>query len=301
MDIKTSQLLSGEEPGMGDDSWYDNFVEAITRWPGTKKPPLPAEGDRPPISDMASFAGHAVAGIDWSALPATKHVDWMSKFGGREWRVDSSGIYLRHDQQNPQRTPGTPTTVLAALDLYADHIGAACQKFDVPPELVLMTIATETAQMRGDEFTGPKTFRWEQGVTLTTTGDTTLDGSEKGDYSAGPMQVLSNTARGINNKLSLGFENSSDLKWFKNKPNAASQKGLGMYKGSIAIPLGTGYLHMQRGKTDLNPVLVAAAYNAGSVLTSGTNSWHMRSHGDHLDRAVKWFGDACAALKDFGR
>ncbi|NRB18025.1 MAG: D-alanyl-D-alanine carboxypeptidase family protein [Rhodobacteraceae bacterium] len=299
--VRTSQLLSGEEPGPGDDSWFDNFADAIARWPGSTKPPLPSGGERPAISDMANADQHAVAGIDWSALPAVKPVDWMSKFSGREWRVDADGVYLRHDPFNPQRTPGTPTTVLTALDLYADHIGAACQKFDIPPELVLMTIATETAQMRKYDFTGPKTFRWESHVTLTTTGDPALDGSEKGDYSAGPMQVLSNTARDINNKLNLGFSNNSDLKWFKNKPNASSQDILGLYKGNIAIPLGTGYLHMQRGKTNLNPVLVSAAYNAGSVRTSGTNSWHIRSHGDHIDRAIKWFGDACEAFKDFGR
>lgn len=301
VDIKTSQLLSGEEPGPGDDSWYDNFSQAVARWQGDKKPPLPSDTDRPAIADMAAQAGHAVSGIDWSALPAVAEVDWMSMFGGREWRVDGNGVYLRHDEENPQRTPGTPTTVLAALDLYAEHIGAACQKFSVPPELVLMTVATETAQMRNHDFTGPKTFRWEQHVTLTTTGDPAIDGSEKGDYSAGPMQVLSNTARDINNRLGLGFTNDSDLKWFKNKPNASGQRDLGLYKGEISIPLGTGYLSLQRGQTQLNPVLASAAYNAGSIRTSGTNSWHIRSHGDHLDRAIKWFGDGCAALKDFGR
>ncbi|MEM1073871.1 MAG: D-alanyl-D-alanine carboxypeptidase family protein [Pseudomonadota bacterium] len=301
VDVRTSQLLSGEAPGPGDESWLDNYAAAIARWPGARKPPMPSMNERPPISDMATAAGHAVAGIDWTAFPAVQPVNWMSKFGGREWRVDDRGVYLRHEPHTPQRTPGTPMTVLTALDIYADEIGEACQKFGVPPELVMMTIATETGGMRKQGFTGPTTFRWEQHVKLTTTGDPAIDGREKGDYSAGPMQVLSNTARDINNRLNLGFKNKSDLKWFKNKPNAAGQKSIGLYKGAIAIPLGTGYINLQRAHTALNPVLVSAAYNAGSVRASSSNSWNIRSHGDHLDRAVKWFGDACEALKGFGR
>ena len=300
-DVRTSQLLSGEEPGPGDDRWYENFSQAVARWPGSEKPPLPSDEERPSISSMASASGHAVAGIDWSALPTVKSVDWMSKFGGRSWRVDSSGIYLSHSPNSPERTPGTPSTVLKAVDLYADEIASSCQRFSVPPELVLMTIATETAMMRNQGFTGPTTFRWEPHVRLTTTGDPALDGIEKGDYSAGPMQVLSNTARDINNKLNLGFSNSSDLKWFKNKPNVASRNTLGLYKGEISISLGTGYLHLQRGQTDLNPILSSAAYNAGSIRASGTNTWGIHHHGDHLDRAAKWFGDACEALRGFGR
>ncbi|MCP5086394.1 MAG: hypothetical protein GY952_06290 [Rhodobacteraceae bacterium] len=299
--VRTSQLLSGEEPGAGDESWTDNFAQAVARWPDSRKPPLPAGVERPTFGEIASASGHAVAGIDWSALPAVIPVDWTSKFGGREWRVDGDGIYLRGSPNTPQRTPGTPTTVMTAIDLYADDIAAACQKFNVPPEHVLMTIATETGIFRKHDFTGPKTFRWEPHVTLTTTGDPAIDNKEKGDYSAGPMQVLSNTARDINNKLNLGLNNKTDLKWFKNKPNAAGQKNLGMYKGDISIPLGTGYMNMQRPKTDLNPVLSSAAYNAGSLRASGTNTWGIHHHGDHLDRAVKWFGDACAALKSFGR
>lgn len=299
--IRVSQLLSGEEPGPGDDSWYQNFSQAVARWPGSLKPPLPLGEERPSISGMASAAGHAVAGIDWSALPRVKPVDWMSKFGGRSWRVDEAGIYLSHSPNSPERTPGVPSTVLKALDLYADEIASACQKFGIPPELVLMTIATETAVMKDHGFTGPATFRWEPHVKLTTTGDPAVDGIEEGDYSAGPMQVLSNTARDINNKLNLGFSNNSDLKWFKKEPDAAAKSNLGLYRADIAIPLGTGYLHMQRGQTGLNPILSSAAYNAGSIRASGTNTWGIRHHGDHLDRAAKWFGDACEALSGFGR
>ena len=43
-------------------------------------------------------------------------------------------------------------------------------------------------------------------------------------------------------------------------------------------------------------MMVSAAFNAGGVYESSENRWHLKTHGDHLDRAAKWYGDACAVL-----
>lgn len=297
--LRASQLLSGEVPGPGDETWYDNFATAVRRWTGGQKPPLP-ELERPAIVDAARAAGQVAAGTDWAALPRLQDFGWTSRFGGQEWRVDSDGIRLRAAPSAPQRTPGEPITVEAALELYAEEIAEASQRFGVPPELILMTIATETAAMRNQGFTGPTTFRWEAHVKLTTTNDAEVDGEVRGDYSAGPMQVLSNTAREVNVRQELGFDHGTDLKWFTSRPAKAPVK-LGLYQGRTNIMLGTGYLHQQRGVTGLNPVLTAAAYNAGGLRASGTNLWGLHTHGDHLDRSSRWFGDACFVLGMFGR
>jgi peptidoglycan L-alanyl-D-glutamate endopeptidase CwlK len=46
-----------------------------------------------------------------------------------------------------------------------------------------------------------------------------------------------------------------------------------------------------------DPILIAAAYNSGGLRKAPTkNRWHLSSHGNHLDRAARWFGDACAVI-----
>jgi len=299
--IKHSALMAGEQPGPGDESWATNFASAVSRWRGPEKPILP-DGitlERPSLAPHASTAGVASAGIDWGALPAVAPMAWGSKFGGHDWRVDTRGVYLRNGPNAPLRTPGDPMTAAKVVEIYGEELAEASRRFELPPELIVMTIVTETGAMKRDNFTGPRTFRWEQHVTLTTTG-TGLDGREKGDYSAGPMQVLSNTARDVNNKLDLGFDNKTDLKWFKNRPTKNPAK-LGLYDGRTGIMIGAGYISLQARHTHLNPILVSAAYNAGSIRASGTNAWGLRCHGDHLDRASKWFGDACAVFAGLGR
>ena len=165
----------------------------------------------------------------------------------------------------------------------------------VARELIVMTIATETAAMRMAGFTGPDTFRWEQGYTVGATGDPSLDGREKGDYSAGPMQVLSDTARWMNNVYDLGYDNAKDFTFFKNKPNPKTAK-IGLYDVDHCIDVGTAYIRHNMAKTGSNPILVAAAYNAGGLYPSSGNHWRIRSYGNHLDRAAEWYGDACFVL-----
>ena len=67
-----------------------------------------------------------------------------------------------------------PRRVAPSSSRFGGAIVKACEKHGVPPELVIMTIATEVGDFVEDGFTGPKTFRWEPGPR---------------DYSAGPMQI----------------------------------------------------------------------------------------------------------------
>jgi len=130
------------------------------------------------------------AALNWAGAPRMDSRDFHD-VGGQEWRYDETGVFLRNNPQQPLRTANAPATVNAILAIYGTEIFSASMTRQIPPELIVMTIAVETAIFRNVGFTGPKTFRWEQGVT---------------SYSGGPMQILETTARDVISALHLVFE-----------------------------------------------------------------------------------------------
>ena len=219
---------------------------------------------------------------NWANAPRMDSIASFHSEGGQAWRYSDQGIFLQGDN-TPLRSPGEPTTITAILSSYGTEIFEASIAHQVPPELIVMTIATETGIFRKVNFTGPRTFRWEAGP---------------GSYSGGPMQVLETTARDIISRLNLGFAPNQIPPHFSSRP-AASPSSNPLYDGDINIPVGTGYIRLHRNSTGLNPILVSACYNAGSVrrrAPTQDNPWGLVTHGDHLNRAAKWYGDACAVL-----
>jgi hypothetical protein len=73
---------------------------------------------------------------------------------------------------------------------------------------------------------------------------------------------------------------------------------LPLYEPDISVMIGAAAIARRRSRTGDDPILVSAAYNAGGVYKSPKNPWCLRSYGDHLDRAAKWYGDASAVLKE---
>ena len=220
--------------------------------------------------------------IDWGRTPAMDSRDFHDQ-GGQRWRYDAGGVFLANAPQAPLRTNGSPATVNAILSAYGTEIFSASMTRRIPPELIVMTIAVETAAFRKVNFTGPRTFRWEQGVT---------------SYSAGPMQILESTAKDVIAKLHLVFAPEDIPPQFTRKPDAPPSNNP-LYDGDTNISLGTDYISLHIGRTGLDPILVAANYNAGSIRRkepTADNPWGLASHGNHLNRAAEWFGDACAVL-----
>jgi len=74
---------------------------------------------------------------------------------------------------------------------------------------------------RDDGFTGQRTFRWEPHIT---------------DYSAGPMQILSETARVTNAAAGLGHK-ADDFPKLDKEPSSPPKK-LALYRGEVAIDVG---------------------------------------------------------------
>lgn len=288
MGVTLTELRNGAYPDGGDESWASNLAKAIADWRGSGAPPLPDEAQRPAMQSPSVILSLGASGSE---------MKWHSMFGGDAWAYDRKGVYTRDHEGKLKlwRTVGAPITVQEILTKHGSAIAAASAKHGAPPELIVMTIATEAGQYRTDDFTGPKTFRWEQGYTVGATGDNSLDGKEKGDYSAGPMQVLSDTARWMNNLMSLGYNNAKDFKFFKDRP-ANVPSDLGLYDSAICIDIGAAYIKHNFGKTGDDPLLVAAVYNSGGLYPSMENHWRIKSYGNHIDRAAEWYGDACFVL-----
>jgi peptidoglycan LD-endopeptidase CwlK len=222
---------------------------------------------------------------------------WHSEFGGTAWKYDSAGIHTSESDGRLKlwRSAGEPVTARKILACFAEPIRQAANRHNVDPALIIMVIATETGAYRNNGFTGPDTFRWETHFRVNATGNTAYDGHERGDYSAGPMQIMSDTARWVNKTRRLGHDSVRLFPFFAEKPSIPPRR-LGLYEPDINIDVGTAFIAHISTITRNNPLLVAAVYNAGSLRPGTGNHWHIHCHGNHLDRAAKWYGDACAVL-----
>jgi peptidoglycan L-alanyl-D-glutamate endopeptidase CwlK len=220
---------------------------------------------------------------EWEDLPKPENYGWRSRFGGQEWKCDGSGVYLKARSQVPLRSAGSPRTCQAIVDLYGAEIVEASRFHKVPPELIVMTIATEAAAHRASDFTGPPTFRWEAGIS---------------DYSAGPMQLLGSTARSLLKAKGVPEEwQSLSIPRYTTRPLAKPSVNP-LYDAALSIWLGASYIALNRDihGAELDPILVAACYNRGRLAQSTSNPWNLAVTNDHLDRAAGWYGDACAVL-----
>jgi peptidoglycan L-alanyl-D-glutamate endopeptidase CwlK len=289
--ITLGALKTGSYPPGGDDTWAENLTSAIYSWQGTPAaPPGPPQLDeRPPLALTAAVPASSAPPV----LPVTGSEDWHGRFGGQEWRHDGRGVYLRGTEggNRPLRTDGEPKTMRRIWQLFGEQITAASVQHGVPPALIMMAIATETAAYRNYGFSGPMTFRWEPHVRVTDVAPALF-----GDYSAGPMQILATTARWVIGAQHLDYDAFSVAPVYERRPEPPQTHP--MYQAAVNIDLGTAVIKQRWQHTGDDPILVAAAYNAGGVYESGDNAWGVRCYGNHLDRAAQWYGDACFVLSE---
>ena len=216
------------------------------------------------------------AGADAEEAPArppsprvtsTAHPDFLAALvvnhdfnGGVRWRLAVDGI--RIGGAAPEISRGEPQTVARVWRDFGRSIKLWAGRFDVPVELIVATICTET---RGDSGE----VREEPGYVS--------DEQTPHKVSPGLMQTLISTAR-----EAVG-DDTIDRAWLLDADNS--------------IRAGTAYIDRQRRKTRLDPPKVACAYNAGSVIANNGagNRWKMRQFpigtGKHADRFVEWFND----------
>jgi peptidoglycan L-alanyl-D-glutamate endopeptidase CwlK len=232
--------------------------------------------------------------MNWSICPPPVEFAEQSRFDGVRWRVSAQGVHV-DGAAAVERTPGEPQTCRRICELFAAQIIERSIEFAIPPELIVMTIATEAAAYRSSGYTGPATFRWEAHVEVKDAPP-----PYRGDYSVGPMQTLATTARALIRRNALNYDALAVFPAYRFRP-AAPPEAIDGYTPAINIHIGCAEIASRLANTGLNPILVAAAYNSGGVYdasksTKYRNRWNLRSHGNHLDRAAKWYGDACSVL-----
>jgi murein DD-endopeptidase MepM/ murein hydrolase activator NlpD len=235
-----------------------------------------------------------------SAIPPMDEKNWHSfGTGTREWRYDERGLATRESGViRQQRWEDSLDTMRKIMEDMGAELLAASTKHGVPPALLLMTVATETHIYKAYKFTGPKTFRWEAHVE-----NDDVNPPTSGDYSAGPMQSLGTTARWIirskGAQFGLSYQPFAVAPVYQAKPNPVPTSHP-LYDFATNLDLGAAEIRIRLNKTGLDPILVAAAFNAGGLYGSPHSEWGLRAYGDHLDRAAKWYGDACAYLIETG-
>ncbi len=271
--LSVASLRAGQYPAGGDDSWAQTMEDAIASWEeDPAAPPLPDALPRRP-----------------ALVP---EMQFTSRFDGREWCVTPEGVVIREGGATTlMRTGGEPVTCRKIWEVHGAVIRDVARKYGIAPQLLLMTIATETGFARAQGFTGPVTFRWEPHVKVADAGGPVFFG----DYSAGPTQVLGTTARFLIRKHRLPMDPLTVAPAFDRRPEPPVTHP--MYDPATNIELGALCIVEGLAETKGDPILVAAKYNSGGLRKSASNPWKLASHGDHLDRAARWYGDACAVLR----
>ena len=293
--LDISLLQSGEYPPGVNLEWAEWMEGTICSWSGQPpSPPVPSILPvRPSLSTVPTPDLAFSRALEGEEVISGGSSGWHSTHGGQKWRYDLEGVYLKGYEggREPLRTPGEPTTCRTLWSLFHEEILSASQKFGIPPAILMMIIATETAFARRYGFTGPMTFRWEYHVLVEDVSPPIY-----GDYSAGPMQTLATTARWIIRQQRLEYDPFQIAPVFEERPDPP--ENLPLYDPAVSIRIGAAAVKHRWAKTGDDPILVAAAFNAGGLYATTANPWHLRTTGDHLDRAARWYGDACAVLQE---
>lgn len=219
----------------------------------------------PPPKAPAEAASSAWAGVDLIGI-GKPHRRFDK---GANWAVTARGVEV---DGHALRTPGEPATVRRVWEWFGPEIVAAAKEFGVPVELIVATIATESAGGKRLRAEAAMAERREPGfVSYTQTPHR---------VSIGPMQTLISTAREALGDASIGPE--------------------ALREPRTSIRAGAAYIAKQRRATGFDPPVVGAAYNAGGVYedASRANRWKMRCYplgtGKHVERFASFFGDAMA-------
>jgi hypothetical protein len=192
--------------------------------------------------------------------------------GGVSWAVLPDGISI--DGAAPVGTAGPPETVRRVLGWFGPAIEAASDVFGVPKAVLVAIICNESAGGVTDLEQVQTARREEPGyVSEHATPDR---------VSVGCCQTLVSTARAALMRPALS--------------------ALDLCVPETSILAAAGYIASQRRVTQFDPVLIAAAYNAGGLHPEpiSVNRWGLRCYplntGQYIDRFVLWYNDAVAVL-----
>lgn len=196
---------------------------------------------------------------------------------GRLWYLREEGVAFEGEEA-VFRTPGEPLTMRRLWELHGVSFRVASRLAFVPAELLMATAATET-KIPGRPECNAEAIRREKGWVS--------DEETPNRVSMGLMQLLISTAREVSGNALAGRAELMDPAW--------------------SIRVAAMYIRRQAARsgghaTFLDPVLVAAAYNAGGLYRqlSPENWTRLRQFpigtAEHVNRFLAWYGDAVAVV-----
>jgi hypothetical protein len=240
-------------------------TEVVTRRPSSfemppvSKPAIPKkEPDSEPAGDPVKPAAPGLLGelLPDLVKPHRHFPDGVS------WALSPRGVSI--DEAPAQGTPGKPTTVRTIWQRYGALCAAAAKQYGVPVELIVATIATESAGDANARRPEPKI----------------------NDESVGLMQTLVATARSATGRKNLRSDDLLD-------PRASIEAGtayIAQQRGStwfdpplVAAAYNAGSLRRDEGDA---------------------NRWKLvcfpRGTGKHIDKFVAWFSDCMIVAVEDG-
>jgi hypothetical protein len=182
--------------------------------------------------------------------------------GGLRWRLTTDGVELEPGFH--PRTQGEPITIKRIWAKFGEDIQHWALMFGLPMELLLATVATES---RAD--LDPAQDRKEPGYVS--------DEATTNRVSVGLCHPLISTARAV-----TGF--------------AVGRAWLGVPRNNLMVA--ALVLRSDVLATRLDVPLCFAKYNAGALVESPKNPFRLRVTGDHISRALAFFNDAVAVLRE---
>jgi len=255
--LRSLQISTGHPDGIFGPSTEG----AVKRFQQSKG--LRPDGIVGPQTWSALFAD----GGDEAGPPADKIVDVIDDLtrvhqyrASIKWQLTPSGISL--EGKPPAGTGGEPQTVARVWNDFGTAVEHWAKRLNVPVELIVATICTESG---GNPTVVREEPKYES------------DEQTPHQVSPGLMQTLISTAR-----AAVG-DDTIDRSWLLEPANS--------------IQAGTAYIASQWKSTSFDPPKVACAYNAGGVYYNDgvDNRWKMRQYpigtGKHADRFVQWFND----------
>lgn len=179
--------------------------------------------------------------------------------GGQRWRLEPLGV-VQEGEGAPMRTVGQPVTVRRIWAAYGPHILSASERYLVPLELIVATIATES---------GGK-------------ADATLAEPRHNDKSVGLTQIMVGTAQQFSATplTAAALMDPATNIAFGTRYIASQRKVTDFAPPLVAAAYNAGGLYPPR-EGDENP-------------------WGLRSTGDHITRFCRYYGDACAVAHEDG-
>lgn len=289
-DIRTLQAQLGIPAGQCDGVFGSVTQQAVMAF--QKRNRLATDGVVGPKTWALLFdqAGAPNVSTHSTNASATRLVEWiggsLNQYHNRypdavKWRLTAEGIEVTG--AGVEISTGKPETVRRVCEDYQVELVNASLLTGVPVELLIATMCTEA--FNANMYTvNPRAERKEPGYVS--------DEATPHRVSYGLMQTLISTARQAISQLALEptiSETTINKDW--------------LFVPRNAILAGAAYISSHAQRTQLDPPLVACAYNAGSIIynNGANNRWKMRQYplgtDAHANRFVLWFNDCFRFFK----